>query len=268
MSAATQGSGLEPRTRAFYQRAMGLLGDAGVPFLVGGAYASERYTGIERHTKDFDVFVRPRDRDRALAALAAAGYRTEVTFPHWLGKAFGDEAFVDVIYRSQNGVAEVDDDWFVHAVEGEVLGRPVRLVPAEEILLTKALVMDRERYDGADVAHLLRARGQELDWPRLLRRFGAHWRALLSHLVLFGYIYPSERARIPRWVMDNLLGRLRDELESPQPEERICYGTVISRAQYLIDVDRWGYRDARLRPVGIMTPDDVARTAAAIEEEG
>ena len=41
------------------------------PFLVGGAYAFARYTGIERHTKDFDVFVRPRDFDRALDAFAA-----------------------------------------------------------------------------------------------------------------------------------------------------------------------------------------------------
>ena len=41
---------LEPRTREFYRRAMSLLKEAGVPFLVGGAYAMERYTEIERHT--------------------------------------------------------------------------------------------------------------------------------------------------------------------------------------------------------------------------
>ena len=62
--------------------------------------------------------------------------------------------------------------------------------------------MERERYDGADVAHLLRAHGDRLDWPRLLRRFGPHWRVLLSHLVLFGFIYPGERALVPAWVMD------------------------------------------------------------------
>ena len=32
-----------------------------MPFLVGGAYAFERYTGIARHTKDFDLFIHPRD---------------------------------------------------------------------------------------------------------------------------------------------------------------------------------------------------------------
>ena len=244
------------------------LRDAGVPFLVGGAYASERYTGLERHTKDFDVFVRPRDRDPALGALAAAGYRTELTQPHWLAKAFNGEDVLDVIFRSLNGVAEVDDEWFDHAVAGEVLGLPAWVAPAEEILLTKALVMERERYDGADVAHLLRARGQELDWPRLLRRFGQHWPVLLGHLVLFGYIYPSERAQIPRAVLDDLLRRLRDELDQPPPVERLCYGTVLSWAQYRDDVDRWGYRDARLRPTGTLTPDDIAQMMAAIEQGG
>ena len=53
--------------------------------------------------------------------------------------------------------------------------------------------MERERYDGADIAHLLRARADQLAWRRLLRRFGPHWRVLLGHLVLFGFVYPGER---------------------------------------------------------------------------
>src|SRR5262249_43850079 len=48
-------------TRDFYLRAMRLLDEASIEFLVGGAYAFERYTGIARHTKDFDIFVHPRD---------------------------------------------------------------------------------------------------------------------------------------------------------------------------------------------------------------
>ena len=64
---------LSPETLAFYRRAMTLLDAAGVPFLVGGAYAFERYTGIARHTKDFDIFVHPRDFERVLATLAEAG---------------------------------------------------------------------------------------------------------------------------------------------------------------------------------------------------
>ena len=102
------------------------------------------------------------------------------TFPHWLAKAFADDAehtpFVDLIYRSGNGVAEVDDEWFEHAIDAEVLGIPVKLIPAEENLWSKAFVMERERFDGADVAHLIQRTGRDLDWDRLLRRFGPHWR--------------------------------------------------------------------------------------------
>src|SRR5580765_5704337 len=95
---------LAPGTRDFYQRAMRTLREADVPFLVGGAYAFERYTGIARHTKDFDIFVRPTDLDHTLETFAAAGYHTELSFPHWLGKAFCGGDFIDVIFASGNGV--------------------------------------------------------------------------------------------------------------------------------------------------------------------
>lgn len=254
-----------PDPTAFYVAALTALTESGVPFLVGGAYALEHYTGISRDTKDLDVFVRPQDIEPALQALAAAGYRTELTFPHWLGKALSGDEVLDVIFGSGNGIAEVDDEWFRHAVDGTMLGVPVRLCPAEEMIWSKAFIMERERYDGADVAHLLRARADQLAWPRLLRRFGPHWRVLLSHLVLFGLIYPCERDRIRRRVMDALLQRLGKELAQPAPAEPVCGGTLLSRAQYFVDVDTWGYRDARLEPPATMTAEAVADWTAAIE---
>src|SRR5438552_2195815 len=82
--------------------------------------------------------------------------------------------------------------------------------------------------DGADVAHLLRARGEVMDWPRLLGRFGPHWRVLLSHLTLFGFAYPGERQRVPDWVTRELAGRLLVEADAPPPAERVCFGTLLS----------------------------------------
>jgi hypothetical protein len=249
----------------FYVAGLTALTESGIPFLVGGAYALEHYTGISRDTKDLDVFVHPRDIEPALQALAAAGYRTELTFFHWLGKALSDDQVLDVIFASGNGIAKVDDEWFRHAAEGTVLGVPVRLCPAEEMIWSKGFIMERERYDGADIAHLLRARADRLAWRRLLRRFGPHWRVLLSHLVLFGFIYPCERDRIPRRVMDALLQRLQKDLAQPASPEPVCGGTLLSRAQYLVDVDRWGYRDARREPPATMSAEAVADWTAAIE---
>ena len=37
---------LSPQAQKFYHTAIGYLLDAGVPFLVGGAYALRQYTGI------------------------------------------------------------------------------------------------------------------------------------------------------------------------------------------------------------------------------
>jgi hypothetical protein len=267
---------LDPETRAFYCRALHRLRDAGVPFLVGGAYAFERYTGIARHTKDLDIFVRQTDYQRALAALEADGCRGEVPFPHWLAKAYCGEHFVDIIFGSGNGIAPVDDQWFEHAVDETVLDVQVQIVPAEEMIWQKALIMERERFDGADVAHVLRARADLLDWDRLLQRFGEHWPVLLSHLILFRYIYPEEQSKVPSDVLRMLLRRAEHEATaspSVTPAEStgdsdgpICHGTVLSRTQYVVDIEQWGYQDARIEPLGNMTPDEAAEwTEAGLE---
>jgi hypothetical protein len=255
---------LAPKTRAFYARAMEVLTRANVPFLVGGAYALARYTGIIRHTKDFDIFIRPADCQRALAAFTAHGYHTELTFSHWLAKVFGGDNFIDLIFCSGNGLVEVDDDWFQHAVEETVLGRQVGLCPPEEMIWSKGFIMERERYDGADINHLLRVCAPTLDWDRLLRRFGAHWRILLNHLILFGYVYPAERSKVPARVLDALLGRLSQESRHSAPAEPVCQGTLLSREQYLIDIQEWGYRDPRLPPLGKMNSESIARWTEAI----
>lgn len=250
----------------FYLPAVLALNDARLPFMVGGAYAFEHFTGIERDLKDFDIFVKQADCQRVLDRLAAIGYQTEFTFPHWLGKAICGQHYIDVIFNSGNGTARVDDDWFKHAIVEDFFGLPIQLCPVEETLWSKAFVMERERYDGADVAHLFLACGDKLDWRRLLQRFGAHWRVLLSHIILFGFAYPSEASRIPKWVTDDLLEKFRAEIAAPSPSERVCQGTLLSREQYLTDLERWGYEDARLVPRGNLTKAEIEEWTAAIEK--
>jgi hypothetical protein len=248
-----------------YARGLRALLEDGVHFLVGGGVAMAAYCGIRRFTKDLDVFVLPEDVPRALGAFSRAGFRTEIPFPHWLAKAYGDEhEFIDVIYNSGNGVAPVDAEWFVHAPAARVLGVDVALCPPEETIWSKAFVMERERFDGADVAHLLLTCGPSIDWPRLVRRFGEHWRVLLSHLVLFGYVYPDEAGCVPQGVIGPLLERLAGEAHPPvDPEGRTCRGTLLSREQYLPDLAR-GWRDARLPPTGSMSAEAVHRWTEAI----
>ena len=257
---------LDEGARAFYLSTLAILADARIPFLVGGAYALNHYTGIERHTKDFDVFVRREHYGAVELSLLAAGIATELTFPHWLGKASCEHGSIDVIFSSGNGLSQVDDAWFEHAVVGRVLGIEVRICPPEEMIWSKAFINERERYDGADIMHLLLACTERIDWRRLLDRFDTHWRVLLSYLGLFGFVYPSERDRIPAWVMSELIGRLSRELQDPPSPRRVCQGTLLSREQYLTDVGLWGFEDARLTVAGSMTVGEVAHWTRAIDD--
>jgi len=245
-------------THAFYRHTLRLLAASGVEFLVGGAYAYHCYTGIARQSKDLDIFLRRADCPRALEVLARAGFRTEVPFPHWLAKAYCGEDFIDIIFSSGNAIARVDDEWFEHAPRGVVLGIAVRLCPPEEMIWSKSYVMERERFDGADIAHVLRACGARLDWARLLRRFGEHWHLLLAHILLFQFSYPGERGCVPRAVIDELARRCAAEQHAPAGGH-VCRGTLLSRSQYLVDVEQWNYVDARLQPPSAMTADEIER---------
>ncbi|MGE3508548.1 MAG: nucleotidyltransferase [Vicinamibacterales bacterium] len=246
----------------FYIDALRKLQTSTIPFLVGGAFAFSHHARVPRDTKDIDVFVRPEDAARVLEFFEGLGYQTERPYPHWLAKIRSDVHFMDIIFSSGNGVAKVDDLWFDHARKTNVLGIIVRIAPAEEMIWSKAFIQERERYDGADVAHLLRETGPSLDWPRLLMRFGDYWRVLLSHLILFGFTYPDKRQNIPSWVMEELVRRLT--VSRPNLQSDVCYGTLLSREQYLYDVEHLKYRDARLEPHGLMTAEQLKIWTAAI----
>lgn len=263
MALAPTQSLVETPSRLFYRDAMEVLNRAQIPFLVGGAFAFIHQAGIDKSTKDLDIFARPGDVQRLLEACANAGYETELVFSHWLAKIKSPEGFIDVIFNSGNGIATVDDGWFEHATDGEVLNVPVKIAPPEETIWSKAFVMERERFDGADIAHLVLALGERLDWPRLIDRFGAHWRVLLTHLVLFGFIFPSARSRVPAEVMEDLMQRLQSEIGQPDAADPVCYGTLLSWSQYLGDVMGGTFRDARIRPYGNMSAEEVARWTSA-----
>jgi len=246
----------------FYIDALTRLQRTGIPFLVGGAFAFSYYSHVARETKDLDVFVKRDDAPRVLDAFAREGFATEFPFPHWLGKVKAGDYLLDVIFSSGNGVARVDDLWFDHAPRTNVLGLIVRLCPAEEMIWSKAFIQERERFDGADVLHLVRETGPSLDWPRLLMRFGDYWRVLLAHIVLFGFVYPDKRQNVPQWVTDELVRRLT--VSRPNLQNDVCYGPLLSREQYLHDLRAWKYRDGREQPEGPMSAEEIAIWTRAI----
>jgi hypothetical protein len=124
--------------------------------------------------------------------------------------------------------------------------------------------MERERFDGADIVHLLRARGTTLDWSRMLGRFGVHWPLLYTYLLFFHFVYPSEVQSIPSSVIEDLTGRMT-ALRAAGQTDRVCQGTLVSRAQYLLDIGQYGYADARVSPRGGMSAEDAIFWTWAID---
>lgn len=253
---------VEPIPRRFYEDVLRVLVRSRIPFIVGGALALKHFAGIARDTKDLDIFLRRRDVDRVLSTLEEVGFETDKLFPHWLAKAWSGPHFVDFIYSSANGLCEVDDAWFRHAAHCTLWGVPVLVSPAEEMIMSKCYVMERERFDGADIYHLLEACGPTLDWDRLVRGFGDNWRVLLGHLVFFSFVYPQRRQCVPAHVMNELLERARREHGKEDVE--VCRGTLLSREQYLVDLRERGYADARVVPHGNVSADDLRTWTEAI----
>ena len=66
------------------------------------------------------------------------------------------------------------------------------------------------------------------DWRRLLGYMDLHWEVLLVHLLNFRWAYPSERENVPRWLMDELIVRLKQQLDLPSSRWKICRGRIFS----------------------------------------
>src|SRR5688500_2935068 len=108
----------------------------GIPYLLMGGIASA-CLGRPRWTHDIDLFVKPTDARRVLDALATAGFETEETFPDWLFKASKHGQLIDIIFRS-TGDIYVDDEMLERAQLREFMGRRLRIIPPEDLLVIKA----------------------------------------------------------------------------------------------------------------------------------
>jgi predicted nucleotidyltransferase len=160
------------------------LRDGDVTFLVMGGIASAAF-GRPRATWDIDLFVRMSDVDRALDALHARGFATEVVYEHWLSKAKRDGVTVDVIGRSTPDIL-LDDEMLSRAVTREYQGRRLTLVPPEDLVVMKALAASEDTprywYDALGViGHT------DLDYDYLIKRARASGARRVLSLLLYAW---------------------------------------------------------------------------------
>ncbi len=210
-----------------------------VPYVVSGAFALQVHTGIGRATKDLDLFLTPEDMPAALRCLTRHGFRCKANDPVWLHKAHRHGFFIDLITGMSNAVITVNRSWIERSTPTMILDVRARVLAAEELLTSKLFVVRRERFDGADIAHIIYASQGRLDWERVLDLIQEHWEILLFALVLYRYVYPAHSHYVPSWVWQHLLVRFSNELTNRDPAAEFR-GSLVDDKMFAIDVAEWG----------------------------
>ena len=190
----------------------------GLSFAVSGGFATSFYTGFWRNTKDMDLCVRPADRDAMVAVTREAGlhdlYDEKPYDRGWIYRATGQGVIIDIIWQLANYTAEVDDGWLTSGPEVTVYGDTLRLVPPEEMILSKIHVVQRERCDFPDIVNILYACGAQLDWSRLLELLSGEERLLASVVAFYSWLAPGRSRTIPDDVWQKLkLERPTEDVE-------------------------------------------------------
>jgi hypothetical protein len=216
--------------------------DGPIPFVVGGAFAIHRHTGIWRTTKDIDFFLPPTCIPAAFERLRQIGFETNVEDPVWLGKARRGEHFVDLITGVGNASQVIDQSWIDRGPAEIVLGVPCRVLGVEECIVSKNFVAFRERFDGADVTHLIKSCGHTLDWQRIYDLMGEHWELLYWSLILYAYVYPAHTDAVPERVWQDLSQRFAQRLRNPD-KSAAFRGSLVDPRMFAIDVNEWGERN-------------------------
>jgi hypothetical protein len=238
---------------ALFREMLTFFEESGIAYAVAGAFALRAHTGICRDTKDLDIFLTAENAARAIDCLRKHGFECEVCDPVWLHKAHSNGYFVDLITGMSNAVIFVDDSWIERAVPAVVYGVNTRVLAPEELLASKLFVTRRERFDGADIAHVIYGSQGKLDWDRILHLAGQHWEMLFWALVLFRYVYPAQTNYVPAEVWKSLLCRFQHAVEHPDSAAKFR-GSLVDDKMFAIDVNEWGqhnlmmdYRERRLQ---------------------
>jgi len=149
--------------QATLKRAVAVLRDANVDFVIGGSLASWARGGPETH-HDLDLILTPEDAERAVAALAESGMRTERPVEGWLYKAWDGDVLIDLIFAPSGLTVE---DVVARGEELPVLGMTLPTMALEDVLATKLLALSEHRIEYTAPLQTARALREQVDWRRL-----------------------------------------------------------------------------------------------------
>ncbi len=236
---------LEPEQAAVYSKALRVLNETGIPYILAGAFALHTYTGLWRDTKDLDLFIKPTDLERALRELTKVGFKVEIPEDHWLAKAWSEPYFIDLIFSMANGAIQFDDNWLKSERTAEIEGVRAPLIGLEQLIASKAFVAARDRFDGGDIAHVVRSVKGKVDWDRVGEILGPHRKILLWHFLFFDFVYPGHPEYLPREIMQKMFDEVQADWADPGARTDECRGMLLDPFSFSADIQDWGYQDPR-----------------------
>lgn len=219
---------------AVYDCVMRSAAERGIPFAIGGALAMGAYTGRWRNTKDIDLYILPRDRERMIEVFADSGLRDyHDVLPYdrrWIYRGHLDEnIIVDAIWAMANMRAQVDESWLERGREFTTGDLVFRVLPPEELIWSKLYVMQRERCDWPDVLNILYATAPRLDWRHLLSRLQDDMPLLKGVVSVFSWMCPQVAEQIPEAI------RMQLDLIPSEDADRVVH----PRRVELLDTRPW-----------------------------
>ncbi len=198
----------DDKQEEIYCRVISEANARGLRFAIGGGFAVNAYTGLQRNTKDLDIYVTPADREAMIETLSRAGmsdYYEKLPYDRrWIYRGYADGVIIDVIWAMANQVAQVDEAWLTRGAEAQFVGVQLRLLPPEELLWTKLYIVQRDRCDWPDVLNLIYSKGETLNWQRLLDRLGSDTALLAGVVSLFAWLCPGRVDTVPNWLWRRL----------------------------------------------------------------
>src|SRR5215204_1820056 len=230
---------IPPDEWSLYREVMRRATERGIRFAFGGAFATAAYAGELRNTKDFDICIRPRDREpmiRVMNETGLADHHDRLAYDRsWIYRASRGDVIVDAIWAMANHRAEVDDAWLSLGPEVSIFGEQFRAIPIEELIWSKLYVLQHERCDWTDIFNLLDAQLEAIDWDRLMSRLAEDAPLLRGAVSVFSWLAPDRAAATPPAV------RKRLELTNPGTG-----GPELSRGRAdLLDSRPWFIRHTR-----------------------
>ncbi|WP_205696810.1 nucleotidyltransferase [Conexibacter sp. SYSU D00693] len=149
------------------RRSIAALRDADVPFALGGSVACWARGGPAPY-HDVDLMVPPNRAEEALAALGAAGMRTEKPPEGWLYKAFDGDVLVDVIFEPTS--ITIDEACIEACETVNLQAMECKALPLEDVFVSKLNALDELNLDFSGLLAIARPVREQVDWSDVRER--------------------------------------------------------------------------------------------------